>query len=153
VEDALFTAFGTRQVSTIYAPTDQYRVIMELRPEDQRDPAALSKLYIRSSNGNLVPLEVTSKLVPGVGVTTVNHVGQLSRGDDLLQPRPGAALSEAVDAVQREARQVLPRRSRPASRDGPGFQSSSKGLGWLLLWPCSSSTSCSGILTRASSTR
>jgi HAE1 family hydrophobic/amphiphilic exporter-1 len=134
VEDALFTAFGTRQVSTIYAPTDQYRVIMELRPEDQRDPAALGKLYIRSSNGNLVPLEVTSKLVPGVGVTTVNHVGQLPAVTISFNLRPGAALSEAVDAVQREARQVLPQTITTSFQGAAqAFQSSSKGLGWLLL--------------------
>jgi hydrophobic/amphiphilic exporter-1 (mainly G- bacteria), HAE1 family len=134
VEDALFTAFGTRQVSTIYAPTDQYRVIMELQPEDQRDPSALSKLYIRSSNGNLVPLEVTSKLVPGVGVTTVNHVGQLPAVTISFNLRPGAALSEAVDAVQREARQVLPATITTSFQGAAqAFQSSSKGLGWLLL--------------------
>jgi HAE1 family hydrophobic/amphiphilic exporter-1 len=134
VEDALFTAFGTRQVSTIYAPTDQYRVIMELQPEDQRDTAALSKLYIRSSNGGLVPLEVTSKLVPGVGVTTVNHVGQLPAVTISFNLRPGEALSEAVDAVQREARQVLPATITTSFQGtAQAFQSSSKGLGWLLL--------------------
>jgi HAE1 family hydrophobic/amphiphilic exporter-1 len=134
VEDALFTAFGTRQVSTIYAPTDQYRVIMELQPEDQRDRAALSKLYIRSSNGGLVPLEVTSRLVPGVGVTTVNHVGQLPAVTISFNLRPGAALSEAVDAVQREARQVLPATITTSFQGtAQAFQSSSKGLGWLLL--------------------
>jgi hydrophobic/amphiphilic exporter-1 (mainly G- bacteria), HAE1 family len=134
VEDALFTAFGTRQVSTIYAPTDEYRVIMELRPEDQRDPSALSKLYIRSSNGSLVPLEVTSKMVPGVGVTTVNHVGQLPAVTISFNLKPGVALSEAVDAVQREAKQVLPP-SITTSFQGAAqaFQSSSKGLGALLL--------------------
>ena len=134
VEDALFTAFGTRQVSTIYAPTDEYRVIMELRPEDQRDPSALSKLYIRSSNGSLVPLEVTSKMVPGVGVTTVNHVGQLPAVTISFNLKQGVALSEAVDAVQQEARQVLPP-SITTSFQGAAqaFQSSSKGLGALLL--------------------
>jgi len=134
VEDALFTAFGTRQVSTIYAPNDEYRVIMELRPEDQRDPSALSKLYIRSSNGNLVPLEVTSRLVPGVGVTTVHHVGQLPAVTISFNLRPGAALSEAVDAVQREAKAMLPP-SITTSFQGSAqaFQSSSKGLGALLL--------------------
>jgi hydrophobic/amphiphilic exporter-1 (mainly G- bacteria), HAE1 family len=134
VEDALFTAFGTRQVSTIYAPNDQYRVIMELRPEDQRDPSALSKLYIRSSSGNLVPLEVTSKLVPGVGVTTVNHVGQLPAVTLSFNLKPGTALSEAVDAVQREARAVLPPTITTSFQGtAQAFQSSSKGLGALLL--------------------
>ncbi|HEU0104807.1 MAG TPA: efflux RND transporter permease subunit [Vicinamibacteria bacterium] len=134
VEDALFTAFGTRQVSTIYAPTDEYRVIMELRPEDQRDSGALSKLYIRSSNGNLVPLEVTSKMVPGVGVTTVNHVGQLPAVTISFNLKPGVALSEAVEAVQREAGQVLPATITTSFQGAAqAFQSSSKGLGALLL--------------------
>jgi hydrophobic/amphiphilic exporter-1 (mainly G- bacteria), HAE1 family len=134
VEDALFTAFGTRQVSTIYAPTDEYRVIMELRPEDQRDSGALSKLYIRSSTGNLVPLEVTSKMVPGVGVTTVNHVGQLPAVTISFNLEPGVALSEAVEAVQREARQVLPATITTSFQGAAqAFQSSSKGLGALLL--------------------
>ena len=134
VEDALFTAFGTRQVSTIYAPTDEYRVIMELRPEDQRDPGALSKLYIRSSSGNLVPLEVTSKMVPGVGVTTVNHVGQLPAVTISFNLKPGVALSEAVEAVQREASQVLPATITTSFQGAAqAFQSSSKGLGALLL--------------------
>jgi len=134
VEDALFTAFGTRQVSTIYAPTDEYRVIMELRPEDQRDPGALSKLYIRSSNGNLVPLEVTSKMVPGVGVTTVNHVGQLPAVTISFNLAPGVALSEAVEVVQREAREVLPATITTSFQGAAqAFQSSSKGLGALLL--------------------
>jgi hydrophobic/amphiphilic exporter-1 (mainly G- bacteria), HAE1 family len=134
VEDALFTAFGTRQVSTIYAPTDEYRVIMELRPEDQRDPAALSKLYIRSSTGTLVPLEVTSRMVPGVGVTTVNHVGQLPAVTISFNLKPGVALSEAVDLVETTARQVLPP-SITTSFQGTAqaFQSSSKGLGALLI--------------------
>src|SRR5947207_1443180 len=107
---------------------------MELRPEDQRDPSALSKLYIRSSNGNLVPLVVTSRLVPGVGVTTVNHVGQLPAVTISFNLRPGAALSEAVEAVQREAKQTLPA-SITTSFQGSAqaFQSSSKGLGALLL--------------------
>jgi hydrophobic/amphiphilic exporter-1 (mainly G- bacteria), HAE1 family len=134
VEDALFTAFGTRQISTIYAPEDQYKVIMELRPEDQRDPSALSRLYVRSSSGNLVPLEVVAHLAPGVGPTTVNHVGQLPAVTLSFNLRPGVALSEAVDAVQKEARALLPP-SVTTSFQGTAqaFQSSSKGLGALLI--------------------
>jgi HAE1 family hydrophobic/amphiphilic exporter-1 len=134
VEDALFTAFGTRQVSTIYAPDDQYRVIMELRPEDQRDPRALSRLYVRSSSGTLVPLEVVARISPGVGPTTVNHVGQLPAVTLSFNLKPGVALSEAVDAVQGEARQVLPPTVTTSFQGtAQAFQSSSKGLGALLI--------------------
>src|SRR5205814_8771678 len=56
VEDALFSAYGTRQVSTIYATNNTYQVIMELQPEFQASPKALALLYVRSSGGQLVPL-------------------------------------------------------------------------------------------------
>src|SRR5438105_11036838 len=77
IENALYDAYGQRQVSTIYAPINQYWVILELLPEFQRDPSALSELYIRSSTGRLVPLRTVAKISRGVGPLTVNHFGQL----------------------------------------------------------------------------
>ncbi len=65
VEDALFSAYSSRQVSTIYAPNNEYSVIMELEPQYQRDPAALSLLYVRSSSGKLIPLDVVASMTPG----------------------------------------------------------------------------------------
>ena len=62
IEAALNNAYGSPQVSTIYTPTNQYWVMMELLPEYQRDPTALSGLYIRSSSGKLVPLGTVAKL-------------------------------------------------------------------------------------------
>ena len=66
-----------RQVSTIYAPTNQYQVIMELQDQYQKDPAALSMLYVRSSSGELVPLSAIAKITPSMGPLSVNHAGQL----------------------------------------------------------------------------
>ena len=62
VEDALYTAYGQRQVSTIYAPNDEFWVVMELEDQYQKDPTALSLLYVRSSPGNLVPLNAVATL-------------------------------------------------------------------------------------------
>ncbi len=65
IEDALYSAFGTRQVSTILAPNNQYYVMMELLPECQRDPAALARLYVRAADGALVPLSALARIEPG----------------------------------------------------------------------------------------
>src|SRR5208337_456845 len=76
VEDALESAYSARQVSTIYAPNNEYMVILELEPEYQMDPAALSLLYVKSSSGQLVPLGTVASLTTSVGPLTVNHSGQ-----------------------------------------------------------------------------
>ena len=77
VQDALYSAFGTRQVSVIYAPADQYSVIMEVLPKYQQSPEALSKLYVRSSSGSLVPLDAMVHTRRQVGPLSINHFGQL----------------------------------------------------------------------------
>src|SRR5437879_13059842 len=77
IENALYDAYGQRQVSTIYAPVNQYWVIMELMPEFQRDPSALALLYVRSSGGQLLPLRALATISRGVGPRTVNDFVQL----------------------------------------------------------------------------
>ena len=134
VEDALYTSYGTRQVSTIYAPNNQYRVIMELLPQYQRDPAAMGLLYVRSASGALVPLESVSRLERTVGPLTVNHIGQLPAVTVSFNLRPGTSLGDAVGDVQRVARETLPA-SVTTSLQGTAqaFAASQRGLGWLLL--------------------
>ena len=77
IESTLYDAYGQRQVSTIYAPTNQYWVVMELDPRYQTDPSVLSLLYVRSSTGALVPLNSVATLRPTVGPLAINHLGQL----------------------------------------------------------------------------
>src|SRR2546422_4057430 len=77
IENALYDAYGSRQVSTIYTPTNEYWVIMELEPRYQQDPAALSMLHIRSNAGRLVPLNAVAAITQTVGPLTVSHFGQL----------------------------------------------------------------------------
>ncbi len=133
IEDALYSAYGSRQVSTIYAPNDQYQVILELAPDYQMDPSALSMLYVRSSAGSLVPLDTVAKLTRSLGPLTVNHLGQLPAVTISFNTKPGVALSNAVAVVQKVARQTLPP-SVTTSFQGSAqaFQSSMKGL-WVLL--------------------
>ncbi|PYQ22782.1 MAG: acriflavine resistance protein B [Acidobacteria bacterium] len=134
VEDALYTSYGSRWISTIYAPNNEYRVLMELLPEHQRDAADLSLLYVRSSSGRLVPLESVARLTRSLGPLTVNHLGQLPAVTLSFNLKPGTALGPAVAQVQRLTREVLPS-TITASFQGTAqaFADSSRGLGLLLL--------------------
>ena len=134
IEDALYTAYGTRQVSTIYAPTNQYQVIMELAPEFQANPAAIGMLYVRSAQGDLVPLSSLGSITQGTGPLTVAHQGQLPAVSISFNLKPGVALGDAVAAVERVARQTLPATvQRNFQGTAQAFQSSVQGLGLLLL--------------------
>jgi HAE1 family hydrophobic/amphiphilic exporter-1 len=100
VQDALFSSYSARQVSVIYAPADQYLVILEVLPQYQRNPDALSKLYLRSSNGGLVPLESVVSTKRQTGPLSINHVGQLPAVTISFGLRPGYSLGEAAQAIE-----------------------------------------------------
>ena len=135
IENALYDAYGQRQVSTIYAPVNQYWVIMELMPEYQRDPAALSDLFIRSTGGQLTPLRAVAKISRGVGPLIVNHFGQLPSVTISFNLAPGRSLGPAVDAVEKALADLHLPATLTANFQGAAqvFQSSVKGLGILLL--------------------
>ncbi len=134
VESALYNAYGSRQVSTILAPEDQYYVIMELQDRYQLDPTALSMLYVRSSRGGLVPLSAVANLSTGVGPLTINHQGQLPSVTISFNLAPGMSLGEAVDAVNKTGQSLLPATIATSFQGtAQAFQSSLTGLGWLLV--------------------
>ena len=134
VEDALYSAYGQRQISTIYAPNNAYRVITELENQYQLDPSALSMLYVRSSSGQLVPLNAVAKLTRTVGPLTINHLGQLPAVTVSFNLRPGVSLGAAVSAVNKAAREMLPATVSPSFQGtAQAFESSISGLGLLLL--------------------
>jgi len=133
VEEALQTAYSTRQVSTIYAPSNQYQVIMELLPDYQMDPAALSFLYVKSASGALVPLSTVAALKEDLGPLTVNHSGQFPSVTISFNTRPDVSLGEAVDKVSKLARESLPPTiSTSFQGSAQAFQDSFRGL-WILL--------------------
>ena len=133
VEDALYYAYGSRQVSTIYAPNNQYQVILELEPKYQTDPSALALLYIHSNTGQLVPLNTLATLTRNLGPLTVNHLGQLPAVTISFNLKPGVALSDGVNLVEKLARETLPQTvSTSFQGAAQAFQSSMKGL-WVLL--------------------
>jgi len=133
VEDALYYAYGSRQVSTIYASNNQYQVILELEPKYQMDPSALSMLYIHSNTGQLVPLNTLATLIQNVGPLTVNHLGQLPSVTLSFNLKPGVSLGDAVSIVDKLAHAALPPTiSTSFQGTAQAFKSSTKGL-WLLL--------------------
>jgi HAE1 family hydrophobic/amphiphilic exporter-1 len=134
VEDALYTAYGARWVSTIYAPNNEYRVIVEVAPQYQWEPSSLSMLHVRAAGGALVPLETVASLARSTGPLTVAHLGQLPAVTLSFNLRPGTSLGEAVVAVERESRAVLPPTITTSFQGtAQAFESSFRGLGWLLL--------------------
>ncbi|MGE5174851.1 MAG: efflux RND transporter permease subunit [Hyphomicrobiales bacterium] len=134
VEQALYDAYGSRQVSTIYTPNNQYWVVMELLPQYQQDLSALGLLHIRAPDGSLVPLQSVARLSPGLGPLTVAHSGQLPAVTLSFDVTPGASIGEAVDQVNRLARQTLPSTVTTSfSGTAQAFQASQQGLLFLLL--------------------
>jgi HAE1 family hydrophobic/amphiphilic exporter-1 len=135
IESALFSAYGDRWVSTIYAPNNQYKVIMELEPQYQMDPDAMSMLYIASSNGRLVPLDAVATLTENVGPQTINHIGQFPGVTISFNLQPGVSLGDAVAKVNKLARETLPSTINTSFQGtAQAFQSSLRGLGLLLLF-------------------
>ena len=134
IEEALFTAYGSRQISVIYAPNNDYRVLIELLPEYQRDASALSLLYVRSSSGKLVPLNSVASLSTGYGPLSVNHLGQLPSVTISFNLMPGTSLGDAVARVEETARATLPATvSTSFQGAAQAFETSLRGLGLLLL--------------------
>ncbi len=135
IESALGAAYGSKQVSTIYTPTNQYWVILEVDPQYQLDASALARLYVRASSGRLVPLDAVTTLTPGLGPLVVTHLGQLPSVTISFNTKPGVYLSDAVaqvEAVQRELR-VPATLSATFQGTAQAFQDSLRGQGLLLL--------------------
>ena len=134
VESAMANAYSTVQISTIYAPNNQYQILMRVAPQYQDRPDALSMLYIKSANGPLVPLSSVASFKPGVGPQSVNHTAQLPSVTLSFNLAPGTALGDATERVQNLTRTMLPA-TIVGSFQGAAqaFQDSLTGLGLVLL--------------------
>jgi hydrophobe/amphiphile efflux-1 (HAE1) family protein len=135
VKNTLYSAFGTRQISTIYQPSNDYQVILEVDPRFQRDPTDLSRLYLRAANGISVPLAALATVRSGIGPVTVNHQGQLPSVTIAFNLAPGMSLGEAVVAIGRLERQLNLPVTVATGFQGTAqvFQDSLKGQGLLLI--------------------
>ncbi|WP_321474659.1 efflux RND transporter permease subunit [uncultured Paludibaculum sp.] len=133
VENALYDAYGPRWVSTIYAPVNEYKVLLELMPKYQADPNALSMLYLKTTGGRLIPLDSVADVTSDTGPQTVNHYGQLPAVTISFNLRPGTSLGDTVTRIQDLAKEQLPPTiSTNFQGAAKSFQSSLSNL-WLLL--------------------
>ncbi len=134
VEQTLSSAYGQKQISTIYAASNQYRVVIGLAPKYQRDPVQLAKLYVRSSNGKMVPLSAIATLKPGVGPLVVNHLGQFPSATISFNLRQGHSIGEAVETVTALAKETVPPQVTVSFQgQAQAFQTAFSNMGVLLL--------------------
>ncbi len=134
VQKTLSDAYGSGQVSTIYTPNNQFYIVMELKPEYQRDPSALSLLYVRSNTGQSIPLSSIATLSQTVGPLTIAHLSGLPSATISFDTLPGVSLSEATEAIKQAAKNILPSTVTAGFQGSTqAFQQSFGDLGWLLL--------------------
>src|SRR5207245_1703561 len=106
VDEALYDAFGQRQVSTIYTQLNQYHVVFEVDPRYQQSPDALKDIYVRSSSGSLVPLSAFAHYEPTNTTLAASHQGQFPAVTLSFNLAPGASLGEAVNVIQAAQREI-----------------------------------------------
>jgi len=134
IQTALGTAFGSQQVSTIYTPSEQYQVILEVTDEFQRDASALNRLYVRARSGALVPIAAVAEVKRETGPLTVNHLGQLPSVTVSFNLAPGVTLGTAIEAIKGvEEKTGLPYTTTTSFQGAAkAFKSSFQGMGLLL---------------------
>ena len=135
IQSTLYSAFGSRQVSTIYTPSNEYEVILELDPRYAKDIQSLSSIYVPSSAGGLVPLDAVVHVVRTVGPSSVDHQGALPSVTLSFNLRPGTSLGDAVQSIQEMERGMNLPATINTSFQGTAqvFQDSLRGQGLLLL--------------------
>src|SRR2546426_19294 len=106
IDTALYNAFGQRLISTIFTQSNQYRVVLEVKPEFRRGPDALKDIYVASSSGAQVPLSALTRVTEKPALLAVNHLGQLPAATITFNLAPGASLGSAVQAIEAEARSL-----------------------------------------------
>jgi len=134
IEGALYSAYGPRWATTIYAPTNQYRVLLELLPKYQSRPDAINQLYFKAPDGRVAPFQSFAKLVEDAGPLAVNHSGQLPSVTISFNLKPGVALGDAVSQIQDLANRTLPDRVTTGFQGAAkAFQDSLRNMGILLM--------------------
>jgi HAE1 family hydrophobic/amphiphilic exporter-1 len=99
IRNQLFNAFGSRQIGTIFKPSNDYQIILEALPRFRVDPSDLSKVYLKTANNQTIPLDAVAKMVPTVGPLLINHQGQQPAVTISFNLAPGVSLGYAVDKI------------------------------------------------------
>jgi HAE1 family hydrophobic/amphiphilic exporter-1 len=134
IQNAFFSAFASRKISTIYGALNDYEVILEVQPEFKQDPNALSYLYVKADGGKMVPLRTVAEIKETIGPLNVNHRGQLNSATIAFNLKPGFAIGDAVSEVKKIVGEVDLPLSLTYSFQGSAqeFQKSMGGMGFLL---------------------
>ncbi|HJW25495.1 MAG TPA: MdtB/MuxB family multidrug efflux RND transporter permease subunit [Rhodocyclaceae bacterium] len=106
VDNALYNAFGQRLISTIFTQSNQYRVVLEVKPEFKFGPNALANLYVPTAGGQQVPLAAVARVTERPAALAVNHVGQFPAATISFNLAPGVALGDAVKAIRAAEREL-----------------------------------------------
>ena len=135
ITNALYNAFGQRLISTIYTQTNQYRVVLEVQPEDRLDPSAIRGIYVKTSSGTPVPLDTIVTIEQRPAILAINHLGQFPTATVSFNLAKGASLSEAVDAIAETEMEMGMPASIQTQFQGAAmaFQSSLSSTLWLIL--------------------
>ena len=134
IENAFYDAYGPRWVSTIYGAVNEYQVLLELKPEYQADPHALSLLYFKASGGALIPLDTLAHVKQEIGPQTINHFGQIPAATISFNLKPGASLGAVVSQIQQISDRTLPATVSTAFQGAAkAFQTSLGNLVLLLI--------------------
>ncbi len=134
IQDAFYSGYASRQISTIYTSSNFYYVYLELLPQYRVQPECLKQLYIRSSSGRLVPLEQVAEFTESVSPLSVNHSGQIPCANIFFNLKPGASIGGVIQEVTAFAQQRLPTTmSTGFQGSAQAFQSSFASMGFLLL--------------------
>jgi multidrug efflux pump len=135
IDDALYNAFGQRQVSTIYSDTNQYQVVVNALPSQTASPAALDRVYVSSRGGGMIPITAVTRQESGLAPTQVSHADQFTTMDLSFNLAPGASMGEATEVVRQTIRDLrMPGDIRMELGGGfRGFQESQADMPWLLL--------------------
>jgi HAE1 family hydrophobic/amphiphilic exporter-1 len=133
IEQTLENAFGAAQISTIYTTIDDYPVILELKPEYQKDPSALSRLYIHATTGKLVPLNAVAQITQTVSPLTINHQEEMPSVTISYNLKPGVSLGKSITEINQLKAKLQPPDTLITSFKGAAKELSSSMQGFLLL--------------------
>jgi len=134
ISSTLYDAFGPQLTSTIYAPNNQYRVLLEMLPKFQQHTDGLDMIYLKSDTGVMVPLNAVATAVPRAGPQTIPHSGQLPSVTISFALKPGTSLGQATDDIETAAKNILPA-TITGTFQGTAkvFQDSMRNMGILLI--------------------
>jgi multidrug efflux pump len=135
IDGALYDAFGQRQVTTIYSDLNQYKVVVNALPNQTATPAALNKIYVRSSAGKMIPITAMVKQVPGLAPSSITHEDQYTTMDLSFNLAPGVSMGEAYAIIQHAVEGMrMPGDIRLGLGDSfRRFRQAQSGMLWLLL--------------------